>query len=163
MASAPAGVAIPDHATVVRVAVEQECRVALVDVAHEPVVDAVSHQLAEPRREAAGDLARDAGLLVLLLPDPAGAVVHGDADTALSGAIGAAAMPQAAVPDEHAAAWHLGGDAVVALAEDRRLAQVRPRDDPRGAVGLGEVGGRPPRGADRGGVRVRGRQGAGRG
>src|SRR5262249_61822252 len=126
MASPPTGGAIPDHAAVVGVAVEQECRVPLVDVADEPVVDAVSHQLAQPRREAAGDLARDAELLVLLLPDPAGAVVHGDPDTALIGAIGAAAVPQAAVPDEHAAAWHLGGGAVVGLGHDRRLAPRAP-------------------------------------
>src|SRR5262249_11944242 len=136
MASAPPGVAIPDHPATLGVAVEQECRVPLVAVADEPGVDAVSHQLAQPGREAAGDRARDAELLVLLLPDPPGAVVHGDADTALIGAIGAAAVPQAAVPDEHAAAWHLGGDAVVALAEDRRLAQGRPPGGARGPLAL---------------------------
>ena len=38
----------------------------------------------------------------------AGAVVHRDADAALVGAVGAAAVPQAAVPDQHAAAAHLG-------------------------------------------------------
>ena len=35
--------------------------------------------------------------------DVAGAVVHGHADPALAGAVGATAVPEAAVPDEHAA------------------------------------------------------------
>ena len=43
-------------------------------------VDAVADEFAQAGAEAARDLARDAELLVLLLADPAGAVVHRDAD-----------------------------------------------------------------------------------
>ena len=58
---------------------------------------------------------RHAELLVLLLADVAGAVVHGDADPALVGAVGPAAVPQAADPDQDAALLHFGGDGVVVL------------------------------------------------
>ena len=112
-------------------------------------VDAVADQAPEARREARGDLARDAELLVLLLADEAGAVVHGDPDAALAGAVGAAAVPEAAVPDQHAARLHLRRDAVVAPAEVRRaVCAVAAGHDARGAVRLGEVGERPHRVAD---------------
>jgi hypothetical protein len=51
-------------------------------VADEPAVDAVAAQLLQARGEARTRFERDAELLVLLLADPAGAVVHGDADPA---------------------------------------------------------------------------------
>src|SRR5262249_58557685 len=137
MASLPAGVAVPDHAVAVRALVEQERRAPLVDVTDEAVVDTVPDQLAQPRREAARDLACDPELLVLLLPDPAGAVVHRDADAALPCPVRAPAVPQAAVPDEHAAARHLGGGAVVALPGDARMGTgVRRPGGPRCAARL---------------------------
>ena len=62
------------------------------------------------------------------------------------GGVGAAAVPQAAVPDEHAALGHLGGDGVVGLAVvGRPVGQVAAGDHPGGAVGLGEVGEGPHR------------------
>ena len=107
-------------------------------------VDAVAHQAPQARREARGDLARDAELLVLLLADEAGAVVHGDADAPLAGAVGAAAVPEAAVPDQHAARLHLRRDAVVVAAEvGRAVRLVAAGNEAGGAVLLGEVGERP--------------------
>jgi hypothetical protein len=44
-------------------------------VAEEPLVQAEARQAPEARREGAGDVERDAELLVLLLADPAGAVI----------------------------------------------------------------------------------------
>ena len=108
-------------------------------------------------RRPARESTRDAELLVLLLADVAGAVVHGDADAPLAGAVGAAAVPEAAVPHEHAARRHLGGDRVVRRrrSSGEWSAQVRAGDDPGGAVRLGEVGERPHRVADRRRVRLR--------
>src|SRR5688572_19623154 len=122
-------------------AVEEVDRAALVDVADEPAVDAVAHELAQPWRKSARDLERDPELLVLLLADPARAIVHGDADARGGGAVGAAAVPEAAVEHQHAAALHLGGDGVVGDAEVGRLVRaVRARHQPRGAVVVGEIG-----------------------
>ena len=86
----------------------------LVDVPDQAVVDRVADQLLQ----APGEGLTSAGepeLLVLLLADVAGAVVHGDADATLRRGVGAAAVPQAADPDEHAALGHLRGDRVVVL------------------------------------------------
>ena len=64
-------------------------------------------------------------------------------------------MPQAAVPDEHAALGHLGGDGLVVGHEvGRRGGEVRARHEAGGAVGLGEVGEGPHGVADRGHVRL---------
>src|SRR5262245_2659424 len=143
-ASVLARVGVPDHAAFGVRRPEEELGIALVDVADQAAVDAVSDQLQQARREAARDLARDAELLVLLLPDPPGAVVHRDADAALLRRVRAAAVPQAAVPDEHASPRHPGRDAIIVTAEGRRVvAQVRTGDDARRPVGLGEVGERP--------------------
>ena len=88
----------------------------LVDVADEAVVERVADELLQARRELRRDLARDAELLVLLLADVAGAVVHRHADAAPAGAVRAAAVPEAAVVDQDAALRHLGRHALV-LAE----------------------------------------------
>ena len=95
-------------------------------------------------------------MLVLLLPDEAGAVVHGDPDPDLvGGGVGAAAVPGAALPDQHRSPGHLGAGcldrgrvcAVVGV-----LPSVAAGDDPSGAVGLREVGEGPHGVADRGNV-----------
>src|SRR5512137_386920 len=91
-------VLVPDEARGATLLVEEALRALLVDVADEPVVDAIAHELAEPGREAARDLARDAELLVLLLAHVARAVVHRDADATARRAVGAAAVPETAVP-----------------------------------------------------------------
>src|SRR5205085_7722992 len=70
----------------------------LVDVADEAGVDAVADELLQPRRERLDQRRRQPEVLVLLLADVAGAVVHGDADALLVGRVGTAAMPQRAVP-----------------------------------------------------------------
>ena len=58
--------------------------------------------------------------------------------------VGAAAVPEAADPDEDAALGHLGGDGVVGLERVRGLvAQVAARDEAGRPVLLGEVGDRP--------------------
>src|SRR6185503_20300357 len=64
----------PDHRA--PRAVEQVLGAALVDVADQPAIQPEPGELAQPRRERARDLERDPELLVLLLPHPAGAVVH---------------------------------------------------------------------------------------
>src|SRR5438270_9876169 len=96
--------------------IEQLHRRLLVDVADEPAVHAIANEFLQTRGERAHERRRDPELLVLLLTDVAGAVVHGDADAPLAGAVGTAAVPQAAMPDQHAAARHRGRDAVVVLA-----------------------------------------------
>src|SRR5262249_56748985 len=106
-------------------------------VTDQAVVAAVPARPARPGRDAARDLACDPELLVLLRPDPAGAVVHRDADAALPCPVRAPAVPQAAVPDEHAPARHLGGGAVVALPGDARMGTgVRRPGGPRCAARL---------------------------
>src|ERR1700683_4989762 len=93
---------IPQHRVVAGRLAEHLGRVVLVDVAHQPRVDAVADQATQPGREARRGLAGDAELLFLLLADPARAVVHGDTDPTLVGLVGAAAVPKAAVPDQDA-------------------------------------------------------------
>src|SRR5262249_61686549 len=90
----------------------------------------------QARREARRHFARDPELLVLLLADPSRAVVHGDADAPLVGGIGAAAVPEASVPDEHASGRHLRRHAVVRRAVLGVVAQVGSRDHAGGAVRL---------------------------
>src|SRR5262245_38345570 len=99
LAARPAPPALPGrdlpHRAQLAALAEQLDRVALVDVPDQVAVDAVADQRAQARREARRDLARDAELLVLLLAQEAGAVVHRDADAALAGGVGAAAVPEA--------------------------------------------------------------------
>ena len=72
-----------------------------------------------------------------------------------AGGVGAAAVPEAAVPHQHAAPRHLGRDRVVRAGRSRAtVGEVRAGDDPGGAVGLGEVGERPHRVAHRRRVRL---------
>ena len=59
---------VPNHSDRLRVA-EQLDRIRLVDVADESVVDPVAAQAFEALLEAAGDFARNAELLILLLTD----------------------------------------------------------------------------------------------
>src|SRR5581483_10157452 len=87
--NSPAAAVIPHHPGLGRVA-EHLDGAALVDVPDEPAVDAVAAELAEARREAARDFARDAELLVLLLADPSRAVVHRDPDAPDGRPVGAA-------------------------------------------------------------------------
>ena len=74
----------------------------LVDVADQTVVHGVPHQLLQPAGEGLDECWGHAELLVLLLPDVAGAVVHGDADPTSIGLVGTAAMPETPHPDQHA-------------------------------------------------------------
>src|SRR3954467_8915275 len=105
-----------DDATRAR-AVEQIDRAALVDVSDEVAIETEAGQLAQLRRKAARHVERNAELLVLLLAHPARAVVHGDADAARAGAVGAATVPDAAVEDENGAAPHHRRPGVVVAAE----------------------------------------------
>ena len=59
-------------------------RMFLVDVADEPVVDRIADQLLQAVGERLDQGRRDPQLLVLLLADVAGAVVHGDAHRRVS-------------------------------------------------------------------------------
>ena len=74
------------------------------------------------------------------------------------GGVRAAAVPEAAVPDEHRTLRHLGRDRVVRLAVvGGVVGEMRAGDDARRAVRLGEVGERPHRVAHRRRVRLRDR------
>src|SRR5579864_9320670 len=88
---------IPHHAGGASVK-EQLRRVVLVDVPDQRVVDAESAQLLQAWLEAAQGRQRDAELLVLLLADPARAVVHRHTHAAPVRGVGAPPVPQAAVP-----------------------------------------------------------------
>src|SRR5579872_5116508 len=85
--------AIPDRGEGAA-AVQPLGRALLVDVADQAAVDAVAHQRLEPWGKGPRQFRRHAQLLVLLLADEAGAVVHGDAGSPLAGAVGPAAMPE---------------------------------------------------------------------
>ena len=99
----------------------------LVDVPDEAVVDRVADELLEAARERLHERWRDTQLLVLLLADVAGAVVHGDADAPLVRLVCAAAVPETPDPDEDAALGHLGRDRLVELERVGGLvAQVAP-------------------------------------
>ena len=65
------------------VAIEPSRRHLLVDVADQAPVDAEPAELAQLRGERGHHFGRNAELLILLLADPAGAIVHGDADASL--------------------------------------------------------------------------------
>ena len=86
-------------------------------------------------------------MLILLLADEARAIVHGDTDSNLVGShVGAAAMPRAAMPHQHAAFCHLGWDGVdVGIAGEvvGVVPQMAARHEPGGPVCFGEVGERP--------------------
>ena len=69
---------VPHHLDALALVQHHSGRVPLVDVAHQPVVHRVADQFLEAARELAHQCGRDAELLVLLLADVAGAVVHGD-------------------------------------------------------------------------------------
>ena len=93
--------------------------------------------------------------MVLLLADVARAVVHRYADARFPGRVRAAAVPETPVPDEHRALGHLGRDrVVVAAVVGAAVGQVRPGNETRGAVRLGEVGQGPHRVAHRRRVRL---------
>src|SRR6185503_7426784 len=85
------GAMVVPHHRVRDLLVEQCRRAPLVDVPDQSAVDAVADQLAQARREPLRDLARDAELLILLLADESGAVVHRDPDAALARVIRATA------------------------------------------------------------------------
>src|SRR5262245_12657475 len=76
--------------------VEDLDRTVPVDVPDQRVVHAVPDQLAQTGLEAGRHFRRDAELLVLLLADEAGAVVHRDPDARRVGGVRAAAVPEAA-------------------------------------------------------------------
>src|ERR1035437_9703995 len=109
-----------------------------VDVADQAVVDPVPDQLLQPTRKMLGGFAGDTQLLVLLLPDVTGAVIHGDADpTGVSG-VGAASVPQAAVPHENAPFGHFGRNRVVAGDKVGLFrSEVGAGDDSGGSIFLG--------------------------
>src|SRR3569832_137610 len=133
----------------------QELRGALLaDVADQALVDAVANQFLQARRERLHEFGREAELLVLLLSDEAGAVVHGNAGAPRIRAVGAAAMPERAVPDEYAALLHLARDRVVLAAIVGIGLLVAARHKARRTVRIGEIGQRPHRIADNGAVRL---------
>src|ERR1017187_5040983 len=81
---------VPKQKCVFRV-IQQDLRWEMfVDVADQAVVDPVPDQLLQPTRKMLDCLAGDTQLLVLLLPDVAGAVIHGDTDPIGVSGVGAA-------------------------------------------------------------------------
>src|SRR5215831_10617071 len=100
---------VPDRGEL-SAAVEPLGGALLVDVADEPPVDAVAHQLLQLRWVAARHLGRHAELLVLLLTDEARAIVHGDPCPPQGGPVRAAAVPKRSIPHEQAPLAHFGGD-----------------------------------------------------
>src|ERR1700722_11343900 len=126
-----------------RCAVEEIDRAALIDVSDEPAIEPEAAKISQPRREATGGLAWDPEDLILLLPHPARAVVHRDADAPGARPVRAPAVPEASVVDEHAAALHLGGERLGRLAEPRPAVEgVRAGHEARGSVLAREVGDR---------------------
>ena len=83
-------------------------RARAVDVAHDPLVEAVAEQLEQAVGERRRDLGRDAEVRVLLLAHEARAVLHVHAEPAVVGGdVRAARVPQAPVEHHHRAGGHL--------------------------------------------------------
>ena len=125
-----------------RSGIEPGAGIDLIDVAHEAPVHRVAHHPLQAGRQRGHVLPIEGQELVLLLAHPTGAVVAHDAQPALIGGVGAAAVPHRAVVDDDAARRHdrlhppVGdlvppGDVVEA---------VRAGHQPGGAVLRGEVG-----------------------
>src|SRR5262245_23161393 len=125
----------PDHRPR-PLAIEQVDRAAPVDMPDKVLVEAESSQLAQAGREAAGNLQWNSQLLILLLPQPSSAIVHGDPDPALRGLVFAAPVPDGTIKDQHAPGAHDRSDRGRRLAErlGRALSTVRTRHQARGPV-----------------------------
>ena len=88
----------------------------------------------------------NAELQVFLLPHPAPAIGAGERKAPRIAVVGAAAMPERAVEQHHAAGRHGRGDGVVVPAVFRRgIIFVAARHDPRRAVVVAEIRQRPDR------------------
>src|SRR5512143_1575660 len=106
---------VPDRLELTR-AIENLCRALLVDMSDKTLINSVAHEFLEPRWKGLHELRCEAELLVLLLTDKAGTIVHRDTGPPLVGAVGAAAMPERAIPDERTALLHLCRNRVVLAA-----------------------------------------------
>ena len=93
---------LPDHSGVARSA-QLRNRILVVNVSVQPLVYGVAAELLESSRELPGDVRMDSQVLVFLLSDEARAVVVGDRKAARVAAVGAAAMPEAAMAEDDAA------------------------------------------------------------
>src|SRR5580692_2508428 len=104
----------PDHA-LAALAAEQLDRIAVVDVPELSLVNAVAAELLQPARKTPRGLPRNAELEVFLLPHPAPAIGAGERKAPAATDIGAAAMPERAVEQHHAAGRHGRGDGIILL------------------------------------------------
>src|ERR1700688_685255 len=140
---------VPDEGGALVRAEQELPGMLLVDVPDEPLVDREATQLLEAARESSCRLDWNPELLVLLLADVTGAIVHGDSHTAMSGGVGPTPVPQTPHPHEDAALRHLRRDRVVVLEQVGGVVRsMSARTQTRGTVFLGEVGNGPHRVAD---------------
>jgi len=110
------------------------------------LVDAVAAQLLQPARKTPRGFQGNAELQVFLLPHPAPAIGAGQRKTPATTGIGAAAVPERAVEQHHAAGRHRRGDGIIFLAVfGRAVVFVAARQNPGRAVVLPEVRQRPDR------------------
>ena len=119
-------------------------RIFVVNVSVQSLVYGVATEFLESSRELAGDVRMDPQVLVLLLSDEARAVVVGDRKAARVAAVGAAAMPEAAMAEDDAAGWHFSRDRVELHVVRRHVACLVAAGHHAGrAVLFGEVADRP--------------------
>src|ERR1700733_542194 len=135
----------PDHA-LAALAAEQLDRIAVVDVPELSLVNAVAAELLQPARKTPRGFLRNAELQVFLLPHPAPAIGTGERKAPAVAGIGAAAMPERAVEQHHAAGRHRRGDGVIFPVVFRRaVVFVATRQNPGRAVVIPKVRQRPDR------------------
>src|SRR6266542_3705449 len=95
---------------------------APIDPSHLLGEQPVADELLEPRRETTHQGARDAELLIDLLPQEAGAEIDGEGRALLRRAVRAGGVPQGPVPDQGGTRWHFDRLAV----RVRRLGHLTP-------------------------------------
>ena len=88
-------------------AVQVGARRAPIDPSHFLREQPVADELLKPRVETTHQGARDAELLIDLLPQEAGAKVDCESRALLCRAVRAGGVPQGPVPDQGGARWHL--------------------------------------------------------
>jgi len=108
-------------------------------------IDAIANQALKSLGKLGGDLAGYAQLLVLLLANETGTIIHRDPDSALIGLVCTAPMPQAAIPDQNASAFHFSRNGLDLLASVFGPARilVAARHDTGGAVRFRKIRDRP--------------------